>query len=93
MTPCTLHELASGSFAFTGQATFCRVTPAPEEDEALKQALLGNLNQTEGDVEAPAPKEPRSWVSLLGTAIVYVWPDDWWLQVAPASCLRLLQAV
>lgn len=58
--------------------------PPPEESEALKQALLGKLApgaNGEGDIEAPPLKESRSWTSLLGTALVFVWPDDFFLQV------------
>jgi len=54
----------------------------------LKQALLGGLNNgesAEGDVEAPPAKKSRSWYSLFGTALVFVWPDDWVLQVCGAS--------
>lgn len=66
----------------------CRPTAPPEEEEALKQALLGGLNADggEGDVEAPAAKKSRSWYSLFGTALVFVWPDDWVLQVGGDSC-------
>ncbi len=55
-----------------------------EESEALKQALLGNLREHDeegaGDMEAPPVKQSRSWTSLLGTALVFVWPDDFVLQ-------------
>ncbi len=53
----------------------CRVT-VPEEEQLLKQALLT-------DPEAPpAKKRQRSWVSLLGTSITYVWPENSLLQVS-----------
>lgn len=53
-----------------------------EESEALKQALLGNPQEGGGDVEAPPAKRSRSWTSLLGTALVFVWPDDFMLQAS-----------
>jgi hypothetical protein len=69
----------------------CSPAPAPEEEEALKQALLAGLNengQPGPDVEAPPPKKSRSWTSLFGSALVFVWPDDWVLQVTltPVIC-------
>ena len=36
----------------------------------LKEALLGQ------DVEAQKKKRSRSWLSLLGSAVVYVWPGN-----------------
>ena len=45
----------------------CR-PPTKEEDDALKEALLGQ------DVELQRQKSSRSWLSLLGTAVSYVWP-------------------
>ena len=45
-----------------------RSTPQEEED-LLKQALLQPADPEAGE------KKPRSWPSLLLTAIVYVWPD------------------
>ena len=55
----------------------------PEQDAALTESLL----HSEGaDVEAAAnpnapQKRKRPWTSLLGTALVYVWPHDRMLQV------------
>ena len=45
----------------------CRL-PTKEEADALKEALLGQ------DVELQRQKNSRSWLSLLGTAVGYVWP-------------------
>lgn len=56
----------------------CRLAaPEQEADAALKESLL------QQDVEAgQAPTSERSWFSLFGTALVFVWPDDCWLQVS-----------
>jgi hypothetical protein len=45
---------------------WCR-KPNVEEEELLKEALLGH------DLEAQQ-KRNRTWLSLLGSAVVYVWP-------------------
>ena len=54
----------------------------PEQDEALKERLL---RPSGVDLETPAqggaPQRKRSWTSLLGTALVYVWPTNRLLQV------------
>lgn len=70
-------------------ALVIRPNPPAEEEEALKQALLGSLNENceaGHDVENPAPKKGRSWYSLFGSALVFVWPDDWVLQVEALPC-------
>ena len=47
----------------------CR-RPSKGEEDALKEALLA------GDVESQQEKKSRSWLSLLATAVVYVWPGE-----------------
>ena len=58
-----------------------------EQDSALRESLL------EKDLESGPPAAvERSWVSLFGTALVFVWPDDKWLKArrfTPASALHL----
>ena len=56
------------SSSITLPSYVCR-RPRAEEDELLKEALLGQ------DVEAQKQKRSRSWLSLLGSAVVYVWPS------------------
>lgn len=77
-------------------ADFMRPSPPAEEEEALKQALLGSLNENGEaghDVENPAPKKGRSWYSLFGSALVFVWPDDWVLQARGIACVVIIGAV
>ncbi|KAK9792972.1 hypothetical protein WJX73_004493 [Symbiochloris irregularis] len=61
-------------------------SPSDEEDDALKEALLGV------DEEAPADAGPkqRSWPSLLLTALVYVWPEGRLLQVRALGCVVIV---
>ena len=47
----------------------------------LKEALLGQ------DVEAQKQKRSRSWLSLLGSAVVYVWPSECFIRYQP-SCIK-----
>ncbi|KAK9864361.1 hypothetical protein WJX84_009107 [Apatococcus fuscideae] len=61
----------------------CRSTPQEEED-LLKQALLQPADPEAGE------KKPRSWPSLLLTAIVYVWPDTPGLQVRAVLCVFII---
>ncbi|CAL5222423.1 g4785 [Coccomyxa viridis] len=58
--------------------------PPREEDELLKQALLG------ADIEAPAKKKKKPWYELMWTAIVYVWPKTPILQLRACLCVLLL---
>lgn len=51
-----------------------------EQDAALRESLL------QKDVESGPPASvERSWVSLFGTALVFVWPDDKWLKVRTSA--------
>ena len=60
---------------------------APDQDAALTESLLHPAGV---DIEAPEQQNPnapqkrkRPWTSLLGTALVYVWPRSRVLQVLP----------
>ena len=60
---------------------------APDQDAALTESLLHPAGV---DIEAPQQQNPnapqkrkRPWTSLLGTALVYVWPRSRILQVLP----------
>lgn len=73
----------------------CR-SNAPDQDAALTESLL----HPEGlDIEAPAQilnpnapqKRKRPWTSLLGTALVYVWPHNRVLQVLDKLASLALQ--
>ncbi|CAL8467522.1 g7060 [Coccomyxa elongata] len=55
--------------------------PPSEEEEVLKQALLG------ADVEAPAAKQKRPWYQLMFTAILYVWPRTPMMQLRAGVCV------
>ncbi|BDA42838.1 ATP-binding cassette sub-family B member 6, mitochondrial [Coccomyxa sp. Obi] len=55
--------------------------PPSEEEEVLKQALLG------ADVEAPAAKQKRPWYQLMFTAIMYVWPRTPLMQLRAGICV------
>ena len=60
----------------------CRPESGEEEqDAALRESLL----QKDLESGPPAAVE-RSWVSLFGTALVFVWPDDKWLKVRSDDC-------
>ncbi len=61
----------------------CRKAPQEEED-LLKQALLQPADPEAGE------KKPRSWPSLLLTAIVYVWPDTPSLQLRAVLCVFII---
>ena len=60
-----------------------------DEEEVLREALLASGT----DPEAPADstrKRKRSWYSLLGTAVTYVWPDRIALQLRAFTCIILI---
>ena len=52
----------------------CRPLQRDEED-VLREALLASGTDPEASVDS-SRKRRRSWYSLLGTAIAYVWPGD-----------------
>ena len=66
----------------------CRPLQAEEED-ILREALLASGTDPEAPVDS-SRKRRRSWYSLLGTAITYVWPDSPILQLRAFSCIFLI---
>lgn len=81
----TIRCVQAALVTFIAGAETLRTAPV-EEDEQLKQRLLG------GDVEAPAQPSDRrrSWPSLLLTALVYVWPEGRLLQVRAVGCVLIV---
>ena len=79
------HDLCSDSPL---PACCCRPLQSDEE-HILREALLAAGT----DPEAPADssrKRRRSWYSLLGTAVAYVWPDSVFLQLRAFACVILI---
>ena len=66
----------------------CRPLQAEEED-ILREALLTSGTDPEAPVDS-SRKRRRSWYSLLGTAITYVWPDSPILQLRAFTCILLI---
>ena len=66
----------------------CRPLQAEEED-LLREALLASGTDPEAPVDS-SRKRRRSWYSLLGTAITYVWPDSVILQLRAFTCIVLI---
>ena len=62
-----MHWRVQSTGGWMANCCNCR-PPSKEEEDALKEALLGQ------DVELQRQNISRSWLSLLGTAVGYVWP-------------------
>ncbi|KAL3160766.1 hypothetical protein ABBQ38_009179 [Trebouxia sp. C0009 RCD-2024] len=60
-----------------------------EEEDVLREALLASGTDPEAPVDS-SRKRRRSWYSLLGTAITYVWPDGVILQLRAFACILLI---
>lgn len=60
-----------------------RTPPTPEEQGLLREALLGDVEAGEGSASG-GPNGPkrrkRSWITLVGVAAQYMWPDSLALQ-------------
>ena len=60
-----------------------------EEEEILREALLASGTAPEAPVDS-SRKRRRSWYSLLGTAVAYVWPEGTILQLRAFLCIILI---
>ncbi len=60
-----------------------------DEEHILREALLAAGTDPEAPVDS-SRKRRRSWYSLLGTAVAYVWPDSVFLQLRAFSCVILI---
>lgn len=60
----------------------CRPAPTAEEDELLRESLLsGGADVEAGQAASGTKKRQHSWISLVGIAAQYMWPDEFMLQV------------
>lgn len=57
-----------------------RPPPTAEEDELLRESLLSGGVDVEAG-QAGTKKRQHSWISLVGIAAQYMWPDSFALQV------------
>lgn len=46
-----------------------------------REALLGGGPDVEAGAAPAGKKQRRSWLTLVGVAARYMWPDSFWLQV------------
>jgi len=69
-------------------ACYCRPLESDEE-HILREALLAAGTDPEAPVDS-SRKRKRSWYSLLGTAVAYVWPDSVFLQLRAFTCVILI---
>ncbi len=69
-------------------ACYCRPLQSDEE-HILREALLAAGTDPEAPVDS-SRKRRRSWYSLLGTAVAYVWPDSVFLQLRAFTCVILI---
>ncbi len=60
-----------------------------DEEHILREALLASGTDPEAPVDS-SRKRKRSWYSLLGTAVAYVWPDSVVLQLRAFACVILI---
>jgi len=60
-----------------------------DEEHILREALLAAGTDPEAPVDS-SRKRKRSWYSLLGTAVAYVWPDSVFLQLRAFACVILI---
>lgn len=60
-----------------------------DEEHILREALLAAGTDPEAPVDS-SRKRTRSWYSLLGTAVAYVWPDSVHLQLRAFTCVILI---
>jgi hypothetical protein len=51
------------------------------EQDLEREALLGGIPDVEAGGAAAGKKQRRSWLTLVGVAARYMWPDSFWLQV------------
>ena len=60
-----------------------------EEEQILREALLASGTDPEAPVDS-SRKRRRSWYSLLGTAVAYVWPEGTILQLRAFMCIIII---
>jgi hypothetical protein len=83
----------------------CRPQEEPQLGEALRSALLEAQQEATFDAEHGANgtdshattsssngkrRRSRSWISLVGYAARYMWPDGFWLRVRAGACVLLI---
>ena len=85
---CNTWLLSPAFGSYIALHTCCRPLQAEEED-ILREALLASGTDPEAPVDS-SRKRRRSWYSLLGTAITYVWPDSPILQLRAFTCILLI---
>ncbi len=77
---------------FFGKSPSCACCCRPlqsDEEHILREALLAAGTDPEAPVDS-SRKRKRSWYSLLGTAVAYVWPDSVLLQLRAFACVILI---
>ncbi len=75
--------------------TIFRPPPTAEEDEMLRESLLSGGADLEAGQAASgsgAKKRQHSWISLVGIAAQYMWPDSFVLQVKRAAAAMETQS-
>lgn len=60
-----------------------------DEENVLRETLLASGTDPEAPVDS-SRKRRRSWYSLLGTAVAYVWPEGTILQLRAFLCIILI---
>lgn len=72
-------------------AEYRKPAPTAEEDELLRESLLsGGADVEAGQAANGGKKRQHSWISLVGIAAQYMWPDEFVLQVRAWICVGLI---